>query len=77
MVEPIFRYIVVLVAVIVIIRILLGISASKMQENKSQPGETTLESSGVVEPAETLNTEQEIFTDSQIPDQQDEKTDNE
>lgn len=42
MTEPIFRYFIVLVAVIVVIRILLGISASKMQENISTPEVPTM-----------------------------------
>ncbi len=77
MTEPIFRYLIVLVAVIVVIRILLGISTSKVQENYNHPGGTTTESTDVVEEVVAPEDEQDLITDSQIVDQQDDETDNE
>jgi len=45
----IFRYVVVLLAVIVVLRILLSISAGKKQENNSQLGEAAVEMEDKVE----------------------------
>lgn len=66
MMAPIFRYIVVLVAVVVVIRILLGISASKIQEFNSQPSEELSENVTVLEAMPSLENEQEIIADNQL-----------
>ena len=75
MTEPIFRYIVFLVAFIVVIRILLGISASKLQENSSKPEDSAIVEQ--VDQTDALENDQEEIDKSQLPNSQDEETNHE
>ena len=72
MAEPIFRYIVVLVAAIVVIRILLGISASKMQENNSKIDQAAMENQ--VDQTDTPEVDQEVALKGQVQNPEDEET---
>ena len=73
--EPILRYIIVLVAVIVVIRIVLGISASKMQEKSSKPEEATI--MDLVDQTDALKNDQEETDKSQLLNEQDDNTNHE
>lgn len=74
---PVFRYIVVLVAVIVVIRILLGISASKTQEHNSQSADELSENVTVLESMPSLEDEQKIIADNQMSVQMNEEANDE
>jgi hypothetical protein len=77
MMAPVFRYIVVLVAVIVVIRILLGISASKTQEYNSQSADELSENVTVLESMPSLEDEQKIIADNQMSVQMNEEVNDE
>ena len=75
--EPIFRYIVVLLAVIVMIRIVLSLNFNKKQEDKTQPDETVNESEKEVDQTETANITHEVREDHKIEDSKVQEDDNE
>ena len=72
MAEPIFRYIVVLVAAIVVIRILLGISASKMQENNRKIDQAAMENQ--VDQTNKPELDQVVDLKSQVKNSENEET---
>lgn len=60
MTEPIFRYIVVLLAVVVVLRILLNIPVGKKQEENDEPVNVVLEGEATVDEIIQHETEQEL-----------------
>lgn len=77
MMAPVFRYIVVLVAVIVVLRILLGISANKTHKFNSQPNEETADNVTPTESMPSLEDEKEIIADNQLSVQMNEEANDE
>lgn len=77
MTEQIFRYIVVLVAVIVVIRILLGVSANKAQENSGSITKETAQSTVVPEMTPITENRDEFHATSQLPEQMGKESDHE
>jgi hypothetical protein len=77
MTGTIFRYIIVLVAVIVVLRILHEATASKAIEKSSQPGEVTVENQEVIELEVGSEDYQQAAADIQGKENQDESTNNE
>ena len=75
--EPIFRYIVVLLAAIVMIRIVLSINFEKKPEDKSQPGEILNESENQVDQTGTAEFSQEVSEDDKIKNSKVKEDDNE
>lgn len=73
----IFRYVVVLLAVIVVLRILLSISAGKKQENNSQPGEAAFEMEDKVEQVNPLEDGEPAEEIKQVLEASDQESDHE
>lgn len=68
MTEPIFRYIVVLLAVVVVLRILLNIPVGKKQEENDEPVNVVLEGEATVDEIIQHKTEQELVDNDQVTD---------
>lgn len=68
MTEPIFRYIVVLLAVVVVLRILLNIPVVKKQEENDEPVNVVLEGEATVDEIIQHETEQELVDNDQVTD---------
>ncbi|MDY0125503.1 MAG: hypothetical protein RBS09_04815 [Anaerolineaceae bacterium] len=68
MTEPIFRYIVVLLAVVVVLRILLNIPVGKKQEENDEPVNVVLEGEATVDEIIQHETEQELVDNDQVTD---------
>lgn len=68
MTEPIFRYIVVLLAVVVVLRILLNIPVGKKQEENDNPVNVVLEGEATVDEIIQYETEQELVDNDQVTD---------
>ena len=68
MTEPIFRYIVVLLAVVVVLRILLNIPVGKKQEENDNPVNVVLEGEATVDEIIQHETEQELVDNDQVTD---------
>lgn len=68
MTEPIFRYIVVLLAVVVVLRILLNIPVVKKQEENDNPVNVVLEGEATVDEIIQHETEQELVDNDQVTD---------
>lgn len=68
MTEPIFRYIVVLLAVVVVLRILLNIPVGKKQEDNDQPIDVVLEGEATVDEMIQHEIEQEVIDNRQMTD---------
>lgn len=74
MTEPIFRYIVVLLAVVVVLRILLNIPVVKKQEENDNPVNVVLEGESTVDEIIQQEIQQEVNDNSQLPDLQDQES---
>jgi hypothetical protein len=68
MTEPIFRYIVVLLAVVVVLRILLNLPDGKKQEENDNPVNVVLEGEATVDEIIQHETEQELVDNDQVTD---------
>jgi anti-sigma-K factor RskA len=74
MTEPIFRYIVVLLAVVVVLRILLNIPVGKKQEEYDQAVVIVIEGDATVDEIIQQEIQQEVNDNSQLPDLQDQES---
>ena len=75
MTEPIFRYIVVLLAVVVVLRILLNIPVGKKQEEDDQAVDIVIEGDATVDEINQQEIQQELDVNSQLSDLQDQEID--
>jgi len=75
MTEPIFRYIVVLLAVVVVLRILLNIPVGKKQEEDDQAVDIVIEGDATVDEIIQQEIQQEVNDNSQLPDLQEQEID--
>jgi len=75
MTEPIFRYIVVLLAIVVVLRILLNIPVGKKQEENDQAVDVAIEDDATVDEINQQEIQQELDVNSQLSDLQDQEID--